>query len=44
MDGGSTDNLIREEMVKKLSLKRMRHPYPYRIVYLQGEHALDVRE
>ena len=31
VDGGSIDNLVAEEMVQKLGLKRMRHPYPYRI-------------
>ena len=27
MDGGNIDNLVAEEMVQKLGLKRMRHPY-----------------
>ena len=31
VDSGSIDNLIAEEMVHKLGLKRVRHPYPYRI-------------
>ena len=31
VDGGSTDKLVAEEMVQKLGLKRVRHPYPYRI-------------
>ena len=31
VDDGSTDNLVAEEMVKKLGLKRVRHSYPYRI-------------
>ena len=44
VDGGSTNNLVVEEMVQKLGLRRMRHPYPYRIVWLQGEHALEVRD
>ena len=44
VDGGSTDNLVAEEMVKKLGLKIVRHSYPYRIGWLQGEHALEVRE
>lgn len=44
IDCGSTDNLIVEEMVQKLDLRRARHPYPYRIGWLQGEHALEVRE
>ena len=44
LDGGSTDNLVNEEMVQKLGLKRVRHPCPYRIGWLQDEHALEVRE
>ena len=43
MDGGGTYNLVAEEMVQKLGLKRVRHPYPYRIGWLQGEHAFEVR-
>ncbi|MFA1068254.1 retropepsin-like aspartic protease, partial [Klebsiella pneumoniae] len=43
-DGVKTDNLVAKEMVEKLGLKRARHPYPYRIGWLQGEHALEVRE
>ena len=31
VDGGSIDNLVVEEMVHKLGLKRMRNPCPYRI-------------
>ena len=31
-------------MIQKLGLKRMRHPYPYRIGWLQGKNALEVRE
>ena len=44
VDGGSTDNLVAKKMVQKLNLKRMRHPCPYRIGWLQGEHALEVME
>ncbi len=44
VDGGKIDNLVAKEMVQKLGLKRMRHPYPYRIGQLQGKHALEVRE
>ena len=44
VDGGSTNNLVAEEMVQKLGLRRMRHPCPYRIGWLQGEHGLEVRE
>ena len=34
VDGDSTDNLVAEEMVHKLGLKRVRHPYPYMIGWL----------
>ena len=44
VDGGSTDNLVAEEMVQKLGLRRMRHPHPYRIGWLQGKHAFEVKE
>ena len=44
VDGGSTDNLVAEEMVQKLGLRRMRHPCPCKIGWLQGEHGLEVRE
>ena len=40
VDGDSTDNLVAKEMVQKLGLKRVRHPCPYRIGWLQDEHAL----
>ena len=29
IDGGSTDNMVSEEMVSKLKLKREKHPQPY---------------
>ena len=44
IDRGSTDKIFAEEMVQKLGLKRVRCPCPYRIGWLQGEHALEVRE
>ena len=31
IDGGRTDNLVSEEMVSKLKLKREKHLQPYRI-------------
>ena len=43
VDGGSNDNLITKEIVLKLGLKRVRHPCPNRIGWLQDEHALKVR-
>ena len=44
VDCGSTNNLLAEEMVQKLGLKKVRHPYPYRISWLQGDHALEARK
>ena len=44
VDGGSMDNLVAEEMVQKLGLERVKHPCPYRIGWLQDDHALEVRE
>ena len=44
VDGGKIDNLVAKEMVQKLGLKRMRHPYPYQIGWLEGEHALEVKD
>lgn len=44
LDGGSTANLVTKEMVHKLGFKKARHPYPYWIGCLHGEHALEVRE
>ena len=44
VDGGTTDNLVAEEMVQKLGLKTARHPCPYKIYSLQDEHAFKVRE
>ena len=44
MDSGSIDNLVSKEMVQILGLKRVRHPCPYRISWLQDEHTLEVRE
>ena len=44
VDGGSIDNLVAKEMVQKICLKRVRYPCPYRINWLQDEHALKVKE
>lgn len=44
VDSGGIDNLVAEEMVQKHGLKRVRHPCPYRINWLQDEHSLGVRE
>eukprot|EP00253_Pinus_taeda_P005633 PITA_05633 len=41
---GSTDNLVSTEMVEKLGLKRLKHPNPYRVSWLQKGHQLLVDE
>eukprot|EP00253_Pinus_taeda_P030575 PITA_30575 len=38
IDSGSTDNLVSTEMVEKLGLKRLKHPNPYRVSWLQKGH------
>jgi hypothetical protein len=42
VDSGSTDNLISTEMVKKLELKTIEHPNPYRVSWLQKGHQVNV--
>eukprot|EP00253_Pinus_taeda_P023872 PITA_23872 len=44
IDSGSTDNLVSVEMVEKLGLKRLKHPTPYRVSWLQKGHQLLVDE
>eukprot|EP00253_Pinus_taeda_P003705 PITA_03705 len=44
IDSGSTDNLVSTEMVEKLGLKRLKHPNPYRVSWLQKGHQLLVDE
>eukprot|EP00253_Pinus_taeda_P005901 PITA_05901 len=44
IDSGSTDNLVATEMVEKLGLKRMKHPTPYKVSWLQKGHQLLVDE
>ena len=40
VDFGSTDNLASKEMVDKLGLQTIPHPYPYRVSWLNKEqHA-----
>eukprot|EP00253_Pinus_taeda_P020450 PITA_20450 len=41
---GSTDNLVSTEMVENLGLKRLKHPSPYRVSWLQKGHQLLVDE
>ena len=44
IDGGSTKNLVSEEMVSKLKLKREKHPQPYRIAWVKDDHKVLVSE
>eukprot|EP00253_Pinus_taeda_P009388 PITA_09388 len=44
IDSGSTDNLVSVDMVEKLGLKRLKHPTPYRVSWLQKGHQLLVDE
>ena len=44
IDGGSTDNLVSEEMVSKLNLKREKYPQPYRIAWVKDDHKVLVSE
>eukprot|EP00253_Pinus_taeda_P014351 PITA_14351 len=40
----STNNLVATEMVEKLGLKRLKHPTPYKVSWLQKGHQLLVDE
>ena len=44
VDGGSADNLVLDEMVSKLKLKREKHPHPYQITWVQDDHKVVVSE
>ena len=44
IDGSSTDNLVSEEMVSKLKLKREKHPQPYQIAWVKDDHKVLVSE
>ncbi len=44
IDRGSMDNLVSQEMVDKLGLKKMKHPTPYKESWLQKGHKLLVNE
>ena len=38
MDRGNTNNLVSEEMVRKLGLQRLEHPTPYGINWFRDDH------
>ena len=44
IDSGSTNNLVSIEMVENMGLKRMKHPTPYKVSWLQKGHQLLVNE
>eukprot|EP00253_Pinus_taeda_P017657 PITA_17657 len=44
IDSGSTNNLVAVEMVEKLGLKKLKHPTPYKVSWLQKGHQLLVDE
>lgn len=44
IDSGSTKNLVSEEMVVKLELKRLEHPCPYKVSWLQDDQKIEVKE
>eukprot|EP00253_Pinus_taeda_P002747 PITA_02747 len=44
IDSGSTDNFVDVEMVEKLGLKKLKHPTPYKVSWLQKGHQLLVDE
>ena len=44
IDGGSTNNLVSEEMVSKLKLKIEKKPQPYQISWVKDDHKVWVSE
>ena len=44
IDGGSTYNLVFEEMVSKLKLKMEKHPQPYGIAWVKDDHKVLISE
>jgi hypothetical protein len=42
VDSGSIDNLVSTEMVEKLELETIEHPSPYRVLWLQKGHQVNV--
>ena len=44
IDNGSMDNSVSQQMVDKLGLKKVKHPTPYKVSWLQRGHQLLVQE
>lgn len=44
INSGNTNNLVSTKVMEKLSLKKMKHPTPYKVSWLQKGHQLLVNE
>ena len=44
IDNGNTNNLVSTSIIEKLGWKRMKHPTPYKVSWLQKGHRLLVNE
>lgn len=44
VDNDSMNNLVSQEMVEKLSLEKIKHPNPYKVMWLKKGHQLLVNE
>lgn len=44
IDGGSFENVVAAQMVKKLSLKTEKHPHPYKLSWLQKDNEIKVNQ
>jgi hypothetical protein len=42
VDSGSTNNLVSTEMVEKMELETTDHPSPYKVLWLQKGHQVNV--
>jgi hypothetical protein len=42
VDSGSTDNLVSTDMVEKMELETTNHPSPYKVLWLQKGHQVNV--
>jgi hypothetical protein len=42
VDNDSTDNIVSIEMLEKLELETIVHPSPYRVLWLQKGHQVNV--
>ena len=40
IDNGSTNNLVSIDMVEKMSLRRTKHPVPYKVSWLYKGHKI----